>query len=253
MKDAPVRRRGNRARAQRAWRRGRWPFGVSLRCGAPVTERAADPCEKLWCVRCSPRRPRTGCTTGSALPRPHPSHREEQSGGRRPGPAWVASMRPHRRWTSSTRSSANPRNPPERRRRGGITCDTDPVTGTVAYNRGGEPLSAETTVGHRPSPDATPAPPGTHPGARPALLPAAPGSHLPGITAATSQGLRTDRAKRMIETRLRREVLFQRSPTADPQWAEAIITADPLWGPDEDWKLLIDQTTTEADPPAPLG
>ena len=72
MKDAPVRRRGNRARAQRAWRRGRWPFGVSLRCGAPVTERAADPCEKLWCVRCSPRRPRTGCTTGSALPRAAP-------------------------------------------------------------------------------------------------------------------------------------------------------------------------------------
>ena len=56
-----------------------------------------------------------------------------------------------------------------------------------------------------------------------------------------------------VETRLRREVLFQRSPTADPQWAEAIITAHPLWGPDEDWKLLIDQTTTEADPPAPLG
>jgi len=56
----------------------------------------------------------------------------------------------------------------------------------------------------------------------------------------------------VIETHRRREVLFQRAPTADPQWAEAIIAADPLWGPGEDWKLLIDQTTTEADPPALL-
>jgi hypothetical protein len=136
----------------------------------------------------------------------------------------------------------------------GITSDIDPTTGTVAYSRGGKPLSPETTVGHRPTPDPTPTPPGTHPGARPALLPAAPGLHLPGITPATSQGLRTDRAKRMVETRHRRELLFQRAPTADAQWAEAIIAADPLWGPDEDWQLLIDQTTTEAatPPPPPL-
>jgi hypothetical protein len=53
----------------------------------------------------------------------------------------------------------------------------------------------------------------------------------------------------VIETRRRRDVLFRRAPTADPQWAEAIIAADPLWGPDEDWKLLIDQTTAE--PPSP--
>ena len=31
----------------------------------------------------------------------------------------------------------------------------------------------------------------------------------------------------------------------------AIIEADPLWGPDEEWKLLIDHTTTEAAPPVP--
>jgi hypothetical protein len=55
----------------------------------------------------------------------------------------------------------------------------------------------------------------------------------------------------VIETRRRRDVLFRRAPTADPQWAEAIIAADPLWGPDEDWKLLIDQTTTDVEPPAP--
>jgi hypothetical protein len=134
----------------------------------------------------------------------------------------------------------------------GITTDIDPTTGTVTYSRGGRPLSPETTVGHRPGLDPTPAPPGTHPGARPALLPAAPGSHLTGIAPATSQGLRTDRAKRVIETHRRREVLFQRAPTADSQWAEAIIAANPLWGPDEEWTLLIDQTTTESDPPAPL-
>jgi hypothetical protein len=133
----------------------------------------------------------------------------------------------------------------------GITSDIDPTIGTVAYNRAGKPLSTKTIVGHRPAPDATSAPTGTHPGARPALLPAAPGSHLTGIATATSQGLRTHRAKRVIETHCRREVLFQREPTADPQWAEAIIAADPLWGPGEDWKLLIDQTTTEAHPPTP--
>jgi hypothetical protein len=133
----------------------------------------------------------------------------------------------------------------------GITTDIDPATGTVAYSRGGKPLPPETTVGHRPAPDETPAPTGTHPGARPALLPAALGSQLAGMTPATAQGLRTDRAKRLVEARRRREVLFQRAPTADPLWAEAIIAADPIWGPDEDWKLLIDQTTTDADPPAP--
>ncbi len=133
----------------------------------------------------------------------------------------------------------------------GITTDIDPVTGTVAYSRGGRPMSPETTVGHRPAPDATPAPPGTHPGARPSLLPAASGSQLPGMTPASAQGLRTDRAKRVIETHRRRKVLLQRAPTADPHWAEAIIAADPLWGPHEDWKLLVDQTMTQADPPAP--
>jgi hypothetical protein len=133
----------------------------------------------------------------------------------------------------------------------GISSDIDPTTGTVAYSRGGRPMSPKTTVGHRPGLDATPAPPGTHPGARPALLPAAPGSHLMGIAPATSQGPRSARARRVIETHRRREALFQRAPTADPQWAEAIIAADPLWGPDEDWQLLIDQTTRQADPPAP--
>jgi hypothetical protein len=46
-------------------------------------------------------------------------------------------------------------------------------------------------------------------------------------------------------------MLFQLAPTADSQWAEAIVAADPLWGSDEEWKFLIDQTTTEADPPRP--
>ena len=133
----------------------------------------------------------------------------------------------------------------------GITTDIDPATGTVTYSRGGKPLPPEATVGHRPAPDATPAPRGTHPGARPALLPAALGLQPAEMTPAAAHGMRTDRAKRVIETRRRREVLSQRAPTADPHWAEAIIAADPLWGPDEGWKLLIDQTTTDTDPPAP--
>src|SRR6476661_6928353 len=62
----------------------------------------------------------------------------------------------------------------------GITSDIDPTTGTVAYSRGGRSLSPETTVGHRPIPDPTPVSPGTYPGARPALLPAAPGQKLTG-------------------------------------------------------------------------
>ena len=37
----------------------------------------------------------------------------------------------------------------------------------------------------------------------------------------------------MIETHRRRELLAQHAPTADTQWAEAIIAADPLWGPDQ--------------------
>ena len=135
----------------------------------------------------------------------------------------------------------------------GITTDIDPATGTVTYSRGGKPLPPETTVGHRPAPDATPAPRGTHPGARPALLPAALGLQPAEMTPAAAHGMRTDRAKRVIETRRRREVLSQRAPTADPHWAEAIIAADPLWWPDEGWKLLIDQTTTDTDPPAPLN
>lgn len=133
----------------------------------------------------------------------------------------------------------------------GISSDIDPTTGSVAYSRGGRAMSLGTTVGHRPGLDATAAPPGTHPGARPALLPAAPGSHLMRNAPSTSQGLRTDRAKRVIETRHRRQMLFQLAPTADSQWAEAIVAADPLWGSDEEWKFLIDQTTTEADPPRP--
>ena len=56
---------------------------------------------------------------------------------------------------------------------------------------------------------------------------------------------------RVIQPRRRREVLFPRAPNADPHWAEANRAADPLWGLDEEWTLLIDQTTTESDPPAP--
>jgi hypothetical protein len=135
----------------------------------------------------------------------------------------------------------------------GITSDIDPSTGAVAYSRGGAPLHPDTVIGHRPTPDPIPAPAGTYPGARPALLPAGPGPNTPDRPPATSTGLRTERANRMIETHRRRQLLARHTPNADTQWAEAIIAADPLWGPDQDWKLLIDQTTTRAPIPAPPG
>ena len=129
----------------------------------------------------------------------------------------------------------------------GITSDIDPSTGAVAYSRGGAPVNPD-TIRRAPSQHRTPSP---HPRERtqepgPHSCPLAPGLDIPAACRRQRRmGLRTDRAKRMIETHRRREVLFQRAPTADPQWAEAIIAADPLWGPDEDWKLLIDQTTTK--------
>ena len=128
----------------------------------------------------------------------------------------------------------------------GITSDIDPASGAVAYSRGGAPVNPDTILGHRPAPDPIPAPAGTYPGARPALLPAGPGPKTSAAPPTTSTGLRTERAKRMIETHRRRECLAQHAPTADTQWTEAIIAADPLWGPDDDWKLLIDQTTRQA-------
>ena len=132
----------------------------------------------------------------------------------------------------------------------GITSDIDPSTGAVAYSRGGKPLHPDTIVGHRPAPDPIPAPAGTYPGARPALLPAGPGPEI-GTPPATAGGLRTERAQRMIETHRRRELLARHAPAADIRWAEAIIAADPLWGPDQDWKVLIDQTTIQAPIPGP--
>ena len=52
----------------------------------------------------------------------------------------------------------------------------------------------------------------------------------------------------MIETRRRRELLALHTPKPTPKLAEAIIAADPLRGPDQDWKLFIDQTPTGTDP-----
>jgi len=133
----------------------------------------------------------------------------------------------------------------------GITSDINPSTGAVAYSRGGTPVNPDTILGHRPTPDPIPAPAGTYPGARPALLPAGPGPNTSAAPPTTSTGLRTERAKRMIETHRRRECLAQHAPTADTQWAEAIIAADRLWDSDQDWKLLLDQTTIRAPIPAP--
>jgi len=136
----------------------------------------------------------------------------------------------------------------------GITSDIHPSTGAVTYSRGGKPLHPDTIVGHRPAPDPIRAPAGTYPGARPALLPAGPGTtNTPGAPATTPTGMRTERAQRMIETHRRRELLARHAPAADTHWAEAIIAADPLWGPDQEWKLLVERTTTRAPIPTPTG
>jgi hypothetical protein len=135
----------------------------------------------------------------------------------------------------------------------GITSDIDPSTGAVAYSRGGAPVNPDTIIGHRPAPDTIPAPAGTYPGARPALLPAGPGPETVALLAISKgRGLRTERAQRMIESHRRRQLLAQHAPAADVQWAEAVIAADPLWGPEQDWKLLIDQTTRQVPILAPL-
>jgi len=64
----------------------------------------------------------------------------------------------------------------------GITTDIDPTTGTVAYSRGGKPLSPETTVGHRPTPDPTAVVGAEHPRAQPVqALPEARGMWFGGM------------------------------------------------------------------------
>ena len=68
------RRRGNRARAQRAWRRDRWPLvSPSMWCAGNRAGRR--PVRETLVRQVFPRPPRTGCTTGSALPGPHRGHR----------------------------------------------------------------------------------------------------------------------------------------------------------------------------------
>lgn len=133
----------------------------------------------------------------------------------------------------------------------GITSDVDPGTGVVVYSRGGATLSPGTIVGHLPAPDVVPAPPGTFPGARPMLLPAGSGPRARSALSPGAAGVRTERAKRMVETHRRRQALASYVSTAESQWADAIIAADPMWGSDEDWELLIDQTTTDAPTPPP--
>jgi hypothetical protein len=133
----------------------------------------------------------------------------------------------------------------------GITSDIEPISGTISYIRGGNTLPAETVIGHRPALDTVDSPAGTYPGARPPLLPAVPGIASPATTLPAANGLRTARAVRMIETRRRRELLFQHAPTADRDWAESVIAADPLWDNDGEWKILIDRTSTTIAATAP--
>lgn len=134
----------------------------------------------------------------------------------------------------------------------GITHDVNPLTGTMGYLRGGEVIADDKVIGHRPTQDPAPTLPGSHPGARPPLLPAPPTRPQNHADVNSSNTLRSARGVRMVETQRRLRLVHQQAPTVDPAWADSIAATDALWGPDQEWHALVTQTTQEAQvPPAP--
>ncbi len=134
----------------------------------------------------------------------------------------------------------------------GITHDVNPLTGTMGYLRGGEVIADDKVIGHRPTPDPVPTLPGSHPGARPPLLPAPPTRSQNHADVSSSNTLRSARGVRMVETQRRLRLVHQLAPTVDPPWADSIAATDALWGPDQEWHALVTQTTQEAEvAPAP--
>lgn len=131
-----------------------------------------------------------------------------------------------------------------------IVGDVDAATGAMSYSRAGTPVPADTVLGHRPAIDTVPRPPGTSPGVRPPLLPAAPDSPVPPGPPALSPALRSVRAARIVQTRRRREAIAAFAPTIDTDWAHALSVTDDLWGTDEQWKQLARQN---ADVPQPAA
>src|SRR6478735_2064357 len=53
---------------------------------------------------------------------------------------------------------------------------------------------------------------------------------------ATADTFRDRRRTRLSQGRRRRELLSTADPSADPQFINAIATADRFWGPDEKWR-----------------
>ena len=134
----------------------------------------------------------------------------------------------------------------------GITHDVNPLTGTMGYLRGGEVIADDKVIGHRPTPDPAPTLPGSHPGARPPLLPAPPTRPQNHADVSSSNTLRSARGVRMVETQRRLRLVHQLAPTVDPAWADSIAATDALWGPDQEWHALVIQTTQDAEvAPAP--
>ena len=134
----------------------------------------------------------------------------------------------------------------------GITHDVNPLTGTMGYLRGGEVIADDKVIGHRPTPDPAPTLPGSHPGARPPLLPAPPTRPQNHADVSSSNTLRSARSVRMVETQRRLRLVHQLAPTVDPSWADSIAATDALWGPDQEWHALVTQTTQEAQVAVPV-
>lgn len=127
----------------------------------------------------------------------------------------------------------------------GIVQDMDPVRGEVGYFRSGTPLPPDHAVGYRPTLDKVPVLPGTHPGARPPLLPSMPNTQAPGAGhQAVATNIRAARAAQVATIQQRVAALHAADPSVDHTWAQGIATADELWGPDQRWRTLLQNTTT---------
>ena len=116
----------------------------------------------------------------------------------------------------------------------GITTDVD-AAGEIGFHREGSPVPQDVVLGHRPIADPSPVLPGTRPGARPHQLPDT-------TSGAGSDGqFRRRRAERLALTRQRRaDIAAYAGHHLDSAWAWAIAGEDNLWGPDEQWKTLLD-------------
>lgn len=126
----------------------------------------------------------------------------------------------------------------------GITQDMDPAGGDIAYWRSGEQLPPDHVVGHRSTLDVVPVLPGTHPGARPPLLPAMPHTPAPGTGhQAVAVNARLARASQVATIQQRLAILQAADSSVDHAWAQGIATADELWGSDQKWRTLLQNTT----------